>query len=170
MSFGFVRKWKRAVDSDQMFGALFTDLSKTFDCLDHELLIAKRNAYRFSLPALKLVYDYLSNNLLKSNADKYHSLVSSSDVVSIRLSEYEIKNSECEKLFGVKFDNTLTFEKHITDICRKASRMIHALARIGPYIDLSKRLMVINASFNLQFNYCLLSLICHHRTTNKEAS
>ena len=44
-----------------MFGALLTDLSKAFDCLDNELLIAKLNAYGFSLPALKLVHDYLSN-------------------------------------------------------------------------------------------------------------
>ena len=44
-----------------MFGALFSDLSKAFDCLDHELLIAKLNAYGFSLTALKLVHNYLSN-------------------------------------------------------------------------------------------------------------
>ena len=48
-----LEKWKRAVDSGQMFGALLTDLSKAFYCLDHELLIAKLNAYGFSLPALK---------------------------------------------------------------------------------------------------------------------
>ena len=48
-----LEKWKRAVDSGQMFGALLTDLSKAFDCLDHELLIAKLNAYSFSLPAFK---------------------------------------------------------------------------------------------------------------------
>ena len=45
-----------------MFGALLTDLSKAFDCLDHELLIAKLNAYGFSLTALKLVPNYLSNS------------------------------------------------------------------------------------------------------------
>ena len=56
-----LEKWKRAVDSGQMFGALLTDPSRVFDCLDHELLIAKLNAYGFSLPALKLVHDYLSN-------------------------------------------------------------------------------------------------------------
>ena len=37
------------------------DLSKAFDCLNHELLIAKLEAYGFSRSALKLVYDYLSN-------------------------------------------------------------------------------------------------------------
>ena len=247
-----LEKWKRAVDSGQMFGALLTDLSRAFDCLDHELLIAKLNAYGFSLPALKLVHDYLSNrkqrtkvnrtysswleivfgvpqgsilgpllfnifladlffilndvdiasyaddntpyviaddingvitsleqtskalfewfenNLLKSYADKCHLLVSSSDAVNLRVSEYDIKNSECEKLLGVKFDNKLTFEKQITDICRKASRKIYALARIAPYMDLSKRRMVMNAFFNSQFNYCPLIWMCHNRTTNRK--
>ena len=35
-------------------------MPKVFDCLHHELVIAKLNAYGFTLPALKLVYDYLS--------------------------------------------------------------------------------------------------------------
>ena len=39
-----LEKWKRAVDSGQMFGALLTVLSKPFDCLDHKLLFAKLNA------------------------------------------------------------------------------------------------------------------------------
>ena len=47
-----LEKWKRAVDSGQMFDALFTDLSKAFDCLDHELIIVKPNAYGFNLPVL----------------------------------------------------------------------------------------------------------------------
>ena len=56
-----LEKWKGSVDEGKVFGALLTDLSKAFDCLDHELLIAKLNAYGFSLPALRLINDYLSN-------------------------------------------------------------------------------------------------------------
>ena len=56
-----LEKWKRSVDNSKMCGALLTDLSKAFDCLDHELLIAKLNAYGFSLTTLKLVHNYLSN-------------------------------------------------------------------------------------------------------------
>ena len=56
-----LQKWKRSVDGGKVFGALLTDLSKEFDCLDHELLIAKLNAYGFSLPVLRLINDYLSN-------------------------------------------------------------------------------------------------------------
>ena len=54
-------KWKRAINIGQMFAVLLTDLSKAFDCLHHEILIVKPNAYGFSLPSLKLVHDYLSN-------------------------------------------------------------------------------------------------------------
>ena len=56
-----LERWKGAVDDKKVFGTLLTDLSKAFDCLSHELIIAKLNAYGFSLPALKLIYDYLSN-------------------------------------------------------------------------------------------------------------
>ena len=52
--------WKRSVNRDKAFGVLPTDLSKAFDCLDHELLIAKLNTYGISLPALKFIHDYLS--------------------------------------------------------------------------------------------------------------
>ena len=38
-----------------------TDLSKAFDCLSHELLIAKLEAYGFDEKSLKLIYNYLSN-------------------------------------------------------------------------------------------------------------
>ena len=37
------------------------DLSKAYDVLSHELLIAKLEAYGFSLNSLKLLYSYLSN-------------------------------------------------------------------------------------------------------------
>ena len=56
-----IQKWKKTVDNGIAFGALFTDLSKAFDCLSHEFLIAKLDAYGFDKNALKLVNSYLSN-------------------------------------------------------------------------------------------------------------
>ena len=54
-----LEKWKSAVDNKKVFGALLTDLSKAFDCLSHDLLIAKLNAYGFSMTALRPVQIYL---------------------------------------------------------------------------------------------------------------
>ena len=56
-----VDKWKKAVDNQKIFVAVLTDLSKAFDCICHDLLIAKLNAYELSLPALKLITDYIQN-------------------------------------------------------------------------------------------------------------
>ena len=61
MSAKTVGKMKTISRWGKVFGALLTDLSKACDCLDHELLIAKLNAYCFSLPALRLINDYLSD-------------------------------------------------------------------------------------------------------------
>lgn len=41
------------MDNGSVFGALLTDLSKSFDCLSHKLLIAKPNGYRFEINIFK---------------------------------------------------------------------------------------------------------------------
>ena len=180
---------------------MLTNLSKAFDCLNQELHIAKLNAYGFTLPALKLVHDYLSDrkqrtrvnnsystwfeilfgvpqgsilgpllfnifladlffilseidianyaddntpytssnevngliksleaskklfkwfneNLMKSNPDKCHLLVSTNDNVKIRVGNFQIENTKREKLFGIQFDNKLYFDYHLSEICK----------------------------------------------------
>ena len=225
-----LEKCKRSVDEGKVFGALLTDLYKAFDCLDHELLIAKLNAYGFSLPSLKLINDdYLSNrrertrignlfsdwfevvlgvpqesilgpllfnifladlflvlkdvdianfvddnipftsanniddlidslekassslfkwfkdNLFKGNPDKCHLLVSPNENTKINIGEFSVENSNCEKLLGVKIDNKLTFDCHVSDMCKKANRKSNALARIAPFININKRRILMNS-------------------------
>ena len=56
-----LEKWKRSIDRGKVFGALLAYLSKAFDCLNRDLLIAKLNVCGFSLPASRLIHDYLLN-------------------------------------------------------------------------------------------------------------
>ena len=63
---------EKAVDSHQVFGAVLTDLSKAFDCISHDLLFAKLDAYRLSLPALKLIADCLQNRKQKTKIGSIH--------------------------------------------------------------------------------------------------
>ena len=56
-----LEKSKKAVDKGECVSALFLDLSKAFDTINHDFLLAKLNAYGFSPNALKLMHSYLSN-------------------------------------------------------------------------------------------------------------
>ena len=55
-----IEKWRKSLDEGDLFGALLTDLSKTFDCLPHELLISKLRAYGVDIASLKLLHSYLT--------------------------------------------------------------------------------------------------------------
>ena len=65
--------WKSEVDKEKVFGALLTDLLKAFDSLSHELIIAKLNAYGFSLPEPKLVQNYLSKRQQRTKINQSYS-------------------------------------------------------------------------------------------------
>ena len=55
-----IEKWRESLDQGGAYGALLTDLSKAFDCLPQELVIAKPYAYRVDTASLKLINSYLS--------------------------------------------------------------------------------------------------------------
>ena len=76
--------------------------------------------------------------------------------VTIRIGDTEIKNSEYEKLRGIKVDGKLDFNEHLNDIISKASGKVNALSTVMPYKDLSKKKKLVSSFFNSQFNYCPL--------------
>ena len=64
-----VGKWKKPVDSNKVFEVVLTDLSKAFDCICHEILIA----YGLSLPAVKLIKDCLQNRKQRTKIESSYS-------------------------------------------------------------------------------------------------
>ena len=56
-----IKKFKEAIDRGNEFGALLTDLSKAFDCINHPYLIAKLYNYGVSPLSINMIFSYLSN-------------------------------------------------------------------------------------------------------------
>ena len=193
-----------------------TELSKVFDCLSHDLFIAKLHAYGIDLLSLKLRQDYLSNrwkrtkidskfssilcsilfnilicdmflylheeqftgyadgnthfvvrdnirdvisaleeigeklliwisdNEMKLNTNKCYLLLNTQDQNLLKIGNFNKKNSIPEKLPGITFDCKLNFSNHIEHICKKATGKLNALSRIVPYMDISRRKILMN--------------------------
>ena len=68
-----IEKLKKSLDVSNKYGILLTDLSKAFDCLLHDLLIAKLHAYGFDHLALKLIYSYLSDRFQRVRVNSSYS-------------------------------------------------------------------------------------------------
>ena len=247
-----IEKWKKSVDNGGAFGVLLTDLSKVFDCLPHELLIAKLDAYGFDKSSLKLIQSYLSkrkqrvkinatytswseilfvvpqgsilgpllfniflcdmfyflegfdianyaddstpycagksaesvvnnleqlstilfkwlnNNYMKVNTGKSHLLLSGNSRTTATIDNNYIESEDEQVLLDIAIDSNLTFENHIRNICKKASQMLNALARISPYMNMQKRRTIIKSFVTSQFSYCPLIWLFHSRRLNNK--
>ena len=56
-----LEEWRLYLDNNYFVGAVMTNLSKAFDCISHNLLIAKLEAYSFDNYTIRYVYSYLKN-------------------------------------------------------------------------------------------------------------
>ena len=68
-------KWSKALDGSGEKRAVLTDLSKVFNCIDHNLLIAKLSEYESQKQSIDFIYFYFTKR--KQKTTKAISLVSS---------------------------------------------------------------------------------------------
>ena len=66
-------KWKKVLDNGGSCGALLVDLSKAFDCIVHDLLLAKLNGYGFGYNSLKLINSFLSGRKFRTKIGSSYS-------------------------------------------------------------------------------------------------
>ena len=73
--------------------------------------------------ASKKQFKGFDDNLMKSNPDKSHWLVSANDNVAFRIGHFQKENTKREKLLGIQFDK-LSFDYHLPELCKKKKIML----------------------------------------------
>ena len=124
--------------------------------------------FDFSLDNVISNLEKSRENHTKANTDKCILLVSSNESCTAKIEDFSLKNNSEEKLLRVKFDSNLSFENHITTLCKKANQKSHALARISHYMDLNKRRNLMKTFITSQFSYCPLIWMFHSSNLNKK--
>ena len=237
--------WRKCLDDNKVVGAILMDLSKAFDCLPHDLLLAKLEAYSLESNALKLIMSYLSghkqcvkngsylsqlklilsgvpqgsilgpilfnifiNDIFLTLGSDLHNFADDNTVTAVAemtqayINSLEIKTSKAiqwienndmianpEKfkaivltkhdeqtvgsefnfsgitiyssaevdLLGVKLDTKLSFESHISKMCKKAAGQLNALKRLqGSVISYNTRKALAESFILSNFKYCPL--------------
>ena len=87
-----------------------------------------------------VLFKWFSDNQMKVNISKFHLLVNKTDEVFKNLGLREIRNSEYEKLLGIKVDTELNFNEYLKDIISKpATKFL-----LCQELSLSKKKILMN--------------------------
>ena len=69
-----IEKWRKTLGKDGETAAVLTDLRKAFDCIDHNLLIAKLDVYGFEKQSIDFLHSYLTKRKQRTKVDFAYSL------------------------------------------------------------------------------------------------
>ena len=107
-------------------------------------------------------------NYVKLNTDKCHLLISGykNEQIRAKLDRDIVWESNDVKLLGITLDNSLKFDKHVSNICSKAKRKLSTLARVAKFLPFKKRRILFKAFIESQFKYCPLVWMFHGRQIN----
>ena len=109
----------------------------------------------------KNTVQWFALNGMQANPKKFQFMLLSSrnidvDDAKLYVGDTLLTPERCVKVLGVTIDNRLSFTNHVSILCQKAAKQIHALARISKYLNEKSRIIVYNSFVKSNFDFCPL--------------
>ena len=79
--------------------------------------------------------------------------------ISISVEGNIIPSSDTYKVLGVTLDCSLQYDTHVSKLCSNASIQIHAMKRIGKYLNTDCRIAMYKSFISSIFSYCPVSWV-----------
>ena len=88
--------------------------------------------------------------------------------LKIEIEGFQLESAKSVNLLGITIDHHLTFDTHISNICKTASAKVKSLSRIRNALDEKQAKLLYNSFFFLsQFNYCSIIWMFYSETSYK---
>ena len=79
-----------------------------------------------------------------------------------------IPSSKHVKLLGINIDNSLKFETHVKEICKKVNQKVYAFGRLRPNLGQQKSKLLLNSVVISNFVFCPLIWLFCSKVANNE--
>ena len=105
--------------------------------------------------AAKCSLNWFKDNFMKANPAKFQAMLLGRDFkqMTINVEGNTIEMISSVKLLGIHIDNKLSFNEHISKLCKKSANQINVMKRLARHLDYDCRLKVYDCFFLSNFNY-----------------
>ena len=135
---------------------------------DDNTISAAENTVEKPISALEqdsqAAIDWFKINEIILNPDKFQVIVvkknsRKKDSYALNINNQTINSGNSVKLLGIEIDNTRSFNKYISTLCKKASNQLNSIGRIQKYMGFKGKEVLLNSFVLSNFNYCPLLCI-----------
>ena len=86
---------------------------------------------------------------MKTNSDKSNLIMSFTEATNAIIDGYPIDSNKTEVLLGITINHELKFDDHVNYLCKKASLKLNTVARTVPFMNVSKKRIMMNRSLGI---------------------
>ena len=107
----------------------------------------------------QIATDWFKENNMIVNADKFQAIIvkrhyNICNQYTLNIDGNQVTSEKSVKLLGINTDNKLSFDEHVSSLCKKASNKLNAASILHRYLGFKEKEVLIKDFVYAYFNYC----------------